>query len=127
MDEPKPKVLVVDDDEAVLDYLAIKMAKHFELVTTSDPRQAVALARMHLPDVILCDIDMPQMGGGELASELELDSLTARIPLVYLTGLVTPEETREMEGRVSGKPAVSKRAPLSELLAVVARVTGRGA
>ena len=127
MDEPKLKVLVVDDDDAVLDYLAVKMAKHFELVTTSDPRQAVGLARMHLPDVILCDIDMPQMGGGELASELELDSLTARIPLVYLTGLVTPEETREMEGRVSGKPAVSKRAPLSELLAVVARVTGRGA
>lgn len=116
----KKRVLLVDDDATVLDYLGAKLSKIYEVVATSDPRQAVTLARRELPDVILCDIDMPQMSGGEVAAALADDSGLSRIPFLYLTDLVSPQEARELQGVVGGRPGVAKRAPLAEL---VARIT----
>lgn len=112
----KRKILLVDDDEAVLMYLTAKLGKVFDVVSTVDPAMAAGLAQQHLPDVILCDLDMPEMSGGEVAAALQEDSLTARIPLIYLTALVSAEEAKELDGRVGGRPGVSKEAQLSELL-----------
>lgn len=119
------KILLVDDDESVLMYLTAKLGKEFDVVSTADPEKAAGLARQHLPDVILCDIDMPEMGGGEVLRALEEDTLTARIPFIYLTALVSPDETRDMDGLVSGRPGVSKGAQLSELLERINQVTQR--
>ena len=113
----RKKILLVDDDSAVVGYLTTKLARLYEVVSTTDPRQVSRLARTELPDVILCDIDMPDMGGGDVAAELASDSATARIPFIYLTALVTPQEAKELGGLVGGRPGVSKRAALSELVA----------
>lgn len=119
----KKRVLLIDDDEAVVAHLTVKLSKRYDVVSTVDPRQAVALARRELPDVILCDIDMPGMSGGDVAAALSQDSGTARIPLIYLTALVSPEEARELQGQVGGRPGVSKRAPLAELVACIDAAT----
>ena len=111
----KKKVMLIDDDAAVISYLNVKLSKLYEIVSTTDPTSAVRMARAELPDLILCDIDMPAMGGGEVAAALAAESITARIPLVYLTALVSAEEARELDGQLGGRPGVSKRAPLSEL------------
>ena len=125
MTTTKKCILLIDDDETVLAYLVPKLSRIYEVVSTSDPRKAAALARTQLPDVILCDIDMPEMSGGEVAKVLEEDTLTARIPFIYLTALVSPSETRDMDGLVSGRPGVSKRAQLSELLERIEEVLKR--
>ena len=117
----RKKVFLVDDDPAIVAYLAAKLAPHYEVVTTVQPRVVVAMAREQRPDVILCDIDMPGMSGGEVAAALEADARTAAIPVIYLTALVTPDETRELHGRVSGRPAVSKQARMAELFAHIER------
>ena len=117
------KILLVDDDEAVVAYLATKLAKSYEVVSTTDPRKAVAMARAQLPDVILCDIDMPGMSGGDVAAALAEDTGLARIPLIYLTGLVSPQEAQELQGQVGGRPGVSKRAPLAQLVAAIEDAT----
>ena len=119
----KKRVLLIDDDEAVVAHLTVKLSKRYEVVSTADPRQAVALARRELPDVILCDIDMPGMSGGDVAAALSQDSGTARIPLIYLTALVSPEEARELQGQVGGRPGVSTRAPRAELVACIDAAT----
>lgn len=112
----KKTILLIDDDATVLAYLVPKLSKYYEVISTSEPRQAAVLARTQLPDLILCDIDMPGMTGGDVAAELASDTATSRIPLVYLTDLVSPEETRELDGQVGGRPGVAKRAPLAELV-----------
>ena len=121
----KRKVLLIDDDHAVLMFLTAKLAKEFDVVSTLDPRQAAELARTHLPDVILCDIDMPELTGGDVWVILQRDSITARIPFMYLTSLVTPEETKELEGQVGGRPGVSKRATVAELVQRIDELTQR--
>ena len=113
----KKKILLVDDDEAVVSYLVVKLAKYYDLISTTDPTQVVAMAREEQPDLILCDIDMPGMSGGDLASALTEDPDTAFIPVLYLTALVSPQETKDLQGQVGGRPGISKRAPLAELLA----------
>ncbi len=113
----KKKILLVDDDEAVVSYLVVKLAKYYDLISTTDPTQVVAMAREEQPDLILCDIDMPDMSGGDLASALTEDPDTAFIPVLYLTALVSPQETKDLQGQVGGRPGISKRAPLAELLA----------
>lgn len=123
--ETRKKLLLIDDDDAVLSLLVAKLASRYELFSTTDPTQAVALAREEQPDVILCDIDMPDMSGGDVAAALAADAGTARIPIVYLTSLVSPEEARDLGGDVGGRPGVSKRAPLAELVRVVESVAGR--
>ena len=114
--ETKTKLLLIDDDAAVISYLVTKLSKFYEVVSTTDPVRASAMARTELPDVILCDIDMPTMSGGDVAAALAGDSITARIPLIYLTALVSPEEAKDLGGQVGGRPGVSKRAPLAELV-----------
>jgi putative two-component system response regulator len=113
----RKRILLVDDDPTVVSYLSTKLGKIYHVVSTADPRQAVALARHELPDVILCDNDMPHNGGGEVAAAQSTDTKLARIPFIYLTDLVSPEETRDLEGQVGGRPGISKRAPLAELVA----------
>ena len=119
----KKRILLVDDDDAVVSYLVAKLSKLYDVVSTVDPSKVVALARRELPDVILCDIDMPGMSGGDVAAALGEDSATARIPLIYLTALVSPEEARDLQGQVGGRPGVSKRAPLAELVARIDELT----
>jgi CheY-like chemotaxis protein len=121
----KKKVLLIDDDDAVIAHLVTKLSKFYQIVSTVNPAQAVGMARAELPDVILCDIDMPELSGGDVAAALAADSTTARIPFIYLTALVSPEEARDLEGQVGGRPGVSKRAPLSDLVRVIDEACGR--
>lgn len=114
--ETRKKILLVDDDVSVLSLLSARLAPHYDVLATRLPRSALALARAERPDVVLCDIDMPTMTGGEVAAELAGDAVCAAIPVIYLTALVTPEEAQELSGLVGGRPGVSKRAPLAELV-----------
>ena len=114
---------MIDDDEAVVSYLVVKLSKIYDVLSTTDPKQAVSMARVEMPDVILCDIDMPGLNGGEVAAALKADPKTAAIPLIYLTGLVSPEEAHDLQGNVGGRPGVSKRAPLGELVARIDELT----
>lgn len=119
----KKRILLVDDDQAVLVYLGAKLAPHYDIVSTLDPYQAISLARRGHPDLILCDLDMPGMSGSDVASALHDDPETAEIPLMYLTGLVSPDSVRDLQGQVRGRPGASKRAPLGELVARIEQLT----
>ncbi|MBI5278491.1 MAG: response regulator [Burkholderiales bacterium] len=119
MEEARKKILVVDDDPAVLKILETKLASRYYVVTTGNPAGALALARREKPDAVLCDIDMPDMTGGDVAAALAGDPATAFIPFVYLTNLVSPEEARDLGGQVGGRSGISKRAPLAELVKVI--------
>ncbi len=112
----KKKILLIDDDEAVVSYLLVKLSKYYDLVSTSNPHEAVGLAQAEQPDLILCDIDMPDMSGGDVALALTDNPETAFIPMLYLTALVSPQEAHDLDGQVGGRPGISKRAPLAELL-----------
>ena len=63
------------------------------------------------------------MSGGDVAAQISADSQTARIPFIYLTALVSPEEARDLDGQVGGRPGIVKRAPLGDLVAKIDELT----
>src|SRR5262245_18677331 len=112
----KRKILVVDDDEAVLGYLQATLGDQYELVSTTAPDAVIRLARKVRPDLILCDIDMPEMDGGDVSSALFDDDTVRDIPVLFLTGLASPRDLQAKKGQIGGRAAVSKSAPPAELL-----------
>lgn len=120
----KPCVLVVDDDEAVAWAIAGRLGQDFRVVGLTDPSIAVRRACEEKPGVILCDIHMPGLQGDEVAFALSQEPRTARIPLIYLTALVTPEEVADLDGVFGDYPTVSKSASTQELHDLVSAALG---
>ena len=114
---PKPRILVVDDDEAVLQFMRAKLGVRFTVDGTTDPEQALALARGERPALILCDIEMPGMDGGDLSAALYAADELRDIPVLFLTGLVSAEDLKARQGQLGGRAAISKDAPITELVA----------
>lgn len=121
---PRKKIMVVDDDDAVIDYIRAKLGARYDIVSANAPKNVAALARRELPSVIVCDIDMPGMSGPEVSASLEKNADTSEIPLIYFTGLALPHELQSTDGMLGGKPAVSKRSPLTELVAKIEALAG---
>jgi len=86
-------VLVVDDDarnrKLARDVLGHGGLDTIEAATGSD---ALALAHTHVPDVVLMDLRLPDMDGGEALRRLRADPATAGIPVVALTAVAGARE-----------------------------------
>jgi CheY-like chemotaxis protein len=115
----RPRILVVDDDEAVLSFWQAKLAARYEVLTSSSPESVLAMARREKPQLILCDVDMPDVDGGDISSALFADEELRGIPVLFLTGLVGPAELKRLSGQLGGRAAVSKSEPVE---AIVARI-----
>jgi len=91
----KQTILVVDDEKDVLFMLEKRLAAEgYSVITANNGGDAVALAKSKLPDLIILDIVMPGMEGGEVAGKLKENPLTRDIPVIFLTALFSkPEET----------------------------------
>ncbi|MFC1704366.1 two-component system response regulator [Candidatus Omnitrophota bacterium] len=120
--EEKKKILLVDDEEDTLLHLGnILKRNNYEVVTTSQGRDAISLAKQNTPNVIILDVLMPDMDGAEVAATLEQDPSTKDIPIIFLTGIFTKEE--EFPGKKTGKRfAIAKPVASEELLATIAQV-----
>ena len=80
------KILLIDDELNNLDVLQARLkANDFEVVTCEDPLKGLALAESQNPDLIMLDVNMPQMSGFEVCRRLKNDYNTAHIPVVLLT------------------------------------------
>ena len=113
---PMKRILVVDDDESVIEYLRVKIGERYEFISTTVPQDVMPLAREREPHLILCDLDMPEMDGGDVSAALFVDEELRHIPLVFLTGAVTPQDIKTLQGRIGGRPAIPKSVPLPELI-----------
>jgi len=113
------RIMVVDDDEAVLTFWKAKLASRYEVLATSVSSEVLALARREKPQLILCDVDMPEVDGGDISSALFADDELRGIPVLFLTALVGPAELKRLSGQLGGRAAVSKSEPVE---AIVARI-----
>lgn len=87
------KILIVDDNRTMLKVLE-KLLKSagFEVVAADKGTEALRLAAQEKPHLIISDVNMPGMDGGELAARLKESPRTKRIPVVFLTSLITQKD-----------------------------------
>ena len=81
-----PKILLVEDDELNRDMLARRLTRRaYEVVIAPDGRTAIDLAESEIPDVILMDLNLPEIDGWEATRRLKSDHMTRHIPIIALT------------------------------------------
>ncbi len=119
-------ILVIEDDKTMCTAIVgILQSANYQTLTASDGHSGLKLAQNCAPDLILCDISMPDLSGYEVLQQLQLSSMTACIPFIFLTGKVDSKDFRQ--GMVLGaddyltKPCT--RAELTE--AIAARLNKR--
>jgi CheY-like chemotaxis protein len=89
------KILLVEDNEMNRDMLSRRLLRRgYTIVTASDGKQGLVMARSENPDLILMDIGLPEMDGWEATRLLKADQATQNIPIIALTAhaLVTDRE-----------------------------------
>ena len=119
------KILVVDDDADVAKLLKSKLeaANRYSVVSAVGGRVGVALAQSERPDLVLCDIDMPDLDGGEVANAMATKETTKDTPIIFLSSLISTEE--EKKGAKSGRwPVVSKESPVEALIKRIDQTLG---
>jgi CheY-like chemotaxis protein len=109
----RKKILLVDDEPSITRLLKLNLEKSgFYAVRAENlGGRALEAAREFKPDLIVLDVMMPDMDGGEVAAALQRDPLVRDIPIVFLTAAVKKDEVKAREGRIGGFPYIAK--PLS--------------
>jgi DNA-binding response OmpR family regulator len=115
----KKRILMVDDSSTVLMINRLVLAKEgYEILTARDGREGVEVARAELPDLILMDVVMPNLGGFDAVEELRLIEATRAIPVIMLT--TRGEEENFARGRdVGAAEYLTKPVNAIELLSKV--------
>jgi CheY-like chemotaxis protein len=113
------KILVIDDDPAML-ALTVKalQARGFQTVTADDGVAGLEMAKKHMPDLIICDIQMPRLNGYETLAALRQDPLTGTIPFVFLSGLADRKQFRQGMG-LGADDYLTKPFSIQELMGAV--------
>ncbi|HVJ91787.1 MAG TPA: ATP-binding protein [Labilithrix sp.] len=96
----RPRILVVDDNADLRDYIAGLLTPSYHVSTACDGRAALEAMRTRAPDIVVSDVMMPNIDGFGLVRELRADPCTASIPVILLSARAGEESA--IEGLDSG-------------------------
>jgi CheY-like chemotaxis protein len=99
--------------------LNLERAGKYDVATENHGSKAIEAIREFRPDIILLDIMMPDKSGDDIAQEIRDDPRLSRIPIIFLTALVTIDETDAKASRIGGNIFLAKPVKSAELIRVI--------
>lgn len=96
-------MLIIDDNANIRDYLQDEFSKYFMVDVAEDGKEGLKSATNHSPNLIICDVMMPEMDGFEVTRQLKNNFETCHIPIILLTAHTSAEH--QLEGFESGADA----------------------
>src|SRR5262249_37850453 len=128
METEKKRILVVDDEASITRLLKLNLEQTNEYVVRgeNDSKRAMATAEEFQPHLILLDVMMPGIDGGELASRFQENRKFKRVPTLFLTAAATKAEVYARGGKVGGLPFLAKPVEISEVVACLRQHLGQG-
>jgi len=104
------RILIVDDepDMTFLVRLNLQKTGRYDVREENGSTRALAAAREFRPDLILLDVMMPDLDGGDVLALLKEDPNLRHVPVVFLTATVLKEEVNSKGGNIGGYPFISK-------------------
>ena len=114
----KKGILVVDDEPGLtrLIRLNLEATGHYAVREENRGAQALSAARAFRPDLILLNVMMPDKEGEDVAAEIGEDALLGDIPIVFLTAIVTRQETGPSGTEIAGHTFLAKPVRRDELI-----------
>jgi len=120
----KKRLLIVDDESGFTRLLKLTLEKtgHYTVLEENDGTAAWLVAREFRPDIIFLDIVMPKIDGGDVARQIRSDPLLSHVPIVFLTAIVSKNETGS---DIGGFPFLAKPVSLEALTQCVVEHLGQ--
>jgi CheY-like chemotaxis protein len=115
------KILIVDDDSDIVELTKNRLeANSYEVISAANGEDALKKARKEMPDLIIMDILLPNMQGGEVVRYLKSEQETKDIPVIFLTAVASnaPQDQEDKGINVEGKffTAIAKPFKMERLL-----------
>ena len=119
------RVLLIDDDQSNLDVMRqlLRIEGH-ELVWAADGEQGLALVRQLRPELIICDVIMPHLGGYAVLETVRADPQSSGIPVLLFSAAMN-EEARAMALRRGATEVLAKPFELAQLRGAIRRCLGQ--
>ena len=122
------KILIVDDRVENREYLVTLLGYHrYRLLEASSGAQALAIARVDHPDLVISDILMPTMDGYEFVRQLRADPALAATPVVFFTAHFHGPEAEKLAKDCGVAYVLTKPAEPEDVLRTVAEALGQKA
>jgi CheY-like chemotaxis protein len=120
----KKRILVVDDEAALTRMVKLNLEQtgDYEVRTENQGMMAIPAVKEFKPDLILLDVMMPDMTGDEISAQLREDPKLEHIKHIFMTAIVTKEETEAMGSQIGGNEFLAKPVKAEELIATIERV-----
>jgi CheY-like chemotaxis protein len=114
----KKRVLLVDDEKSFTTLLKLNLEEtgNYEVRVENWAEDAFNAARQFKPDLILLDIIMPRLPGGNVAAQMAEDPELKDIPIVFLTAAVRRHQVEDHEGVICDHPCLAKPASMEEVI-----------
>jgi CheY-like chemotaxis protein len=118
----KHRILLIDDEAEFTDLLRLNLQRtgRFEVAVVNDPARALHTAQVFQPDVVLLDIVMPGIDGGDVASSFRADPSLKDTPIILVSALVSNRESGDEElGHSGDKLVLGKPVKLEKLIKAI--------
>ena len=89
--DDKPLILLVEDDLELNRFISSSLKKQFNVISAYNGKEGIKLAQNQLPELIISDIMMPEMGGFEMCKRIREDDLISHLPIILLTAKTDTE------------------------------------
>ena len=123
----KATILLVDDDPDFVALLQkLLQGEGYDVATATNVRNGLEKARTVPVDLILLDVMMPGQDGGVLAQTIKSDARLAKIPIIFLTSLVSPAEAQQRATSGEKNMYMAKPVNVPELLKCMEHQLGIG-
>ncbi len=115
----RKRILIVDDEVGFTQLLQLNLnwTGRYSVRAVNDASAALPAARDFHPDLILLDVMMPGLDGGEVASQLHKNGATRDIPILFITAAVQKDEIDSHRGVIGGLRFIAKPVDIDDLIA----------
>ncbi len=122
----KKKILVVDDEASLTRMLRrnLEATGKYEVREENSGTHAYRTALEFQPDMIILDVMMPDMDGGDVAAKIQDDENLKNIPIVFLTAILKKEEAASTGSNIAGRTFLAKPVKLDDLITCIENKLG---
>ena len=117
----KTRIMIVDDQEQItrLVKMSLESTGDYEVREENNGLNAISTAKDFNPELIFLDVMLPDISGAEIANQMLDDSTLKNIKIVFLTSIISKQETNEKGGEIAGRKFLAKPVNLDDLTACI--------
>jgi CheY-like chemotaxis protein len=117
------KILIIEDELETREmFLEALKEEGFETIGAENGRVGIQKIQQYLPDLIICDVTMPELNGNQVLATLRQNSVTATIPFIFLTAKAD-ESQRHQAIQLGANDYLTKPCTIEKLLEAIAKLS----